>query len=461
MRFVRRDRDAGYWGRELWLPRSHVNDRAIRNSLTFVMEDESRIEAWRDERHHIVVPRETFPTDRLAELEFPIYDTRGRGYEEVWFDDRFEARDQIQEDAWDALSATDHGVLNLACGRGKSGLALKKGAQLGGPILIVVSNTGTIEGWTREAWKFLRVPEHHVGIVKQKQFEWDNPVAIATVHTLAKKAQEWPRWFLDRWKLVIFDEAHHLPARTFSRTLPLFQGMRLGLTATVEREDGLESLYMFHVGRVLFSDLTQDLPAKIHFVQTRCEVGADDWEEINDVGGQFNIGLFRRWLGKQKARNSLILRHVDRARDEGRKVLVLSHSKDQVIALAEKVEGAGAIHGDIPHDRRLSILESHMTVFATPGCAEEAMNDPALDTLMFLTPFKVWRTFQQGVGRIQRPHPSKKPPLAILFEDVRIGPCVGLYKELKSTLRRKGHAWTTIPAKGRSRLERLHSMRAV
>jgi superfamily II DNA or RNA helicase len=458
MKFVRKSPDAGYWGRELWLPRAHVNEAAIRNGLTFDLEDETQIIAYKDERDHIVVPRETFSADKLERFGFPIYDVRSRDYEDIWFHDRFVPRDPIQEEAWEALSVADGGVLNLACGRGKSGLALKKGAQLGGPILIIITNTGTVEGWLEEIEKFLGIPPHQVGVIRQSQFEWDRPVAIATIQTLSKKVGTWPGWFLRRWKLVILDEVHHASARTFSRALPLFSGERLGLTATVEREDGLESLYMFHIGKVLFSDLTQDLPAKIHFVQTSFTCDMAD-PAVLDKAGQFNIGKFRSWLGAHAERNELIAKHVGKAQRAGRKVLGLSHSVGHVEALAKLVEGSGVIHGQIAYDKRLQILRDHRVVFATPGCAEEAMNDPALDTMMFLTPYKVWRTFQQGVGRIQRPYEGKKKPLVTLFEDVRMGPCKGLCNKLKGKLRRKGYGYTTVPARHRSRLERMHTVR--
>ena len=446
MRLVVKDKDSGYWGRELWLPKSKINVRAVTNCLTFPLDDIGNVlQAFREERHHVVVPRETF---RLGRFKFPIYDVRGREFEQTDFQDCLVPRDDVQRRAWEALQATEGGVLNLSCGRGKSGLALKKGAQLGGPILIVVTNTATLEGWLEEIDKWLGVPRERVGIIKQSRFEWDCPVAIATIQTLAKKAHLWPPWFRDRWKLIILDEVHHTSARVFSQVLPLFQGMRLGLTATVERDDGLESLYLYHVGKVFFADLTQDLPAKIHFVQTASECDMSN-PGILDVTGQFNIGKFRSWLGMQSSRNHLIQHHVTQAVTSGRKVLALSHSVAHVEALSEAIPGSAVIHGGVKYDKRLERLRTHCLVFATPGCAEEALNDPALDTMMFLTPYKVWRTFQQGVGRIQRPFEGKKKPLVVLFEDVQIPPCRAMYMKLRGKMRRRGYEFTTVPTRRR------------
>jgi superfamily II DNA or RNA helicase len=437
--------DTAYWGTELWLPKDSVPQHAIRNSLTFETSDGvTQVEAFWETDDHIVVPRETFTPEKLAEFGFPVVDIQKKVYEHVDFEDVLVPRDEQQQKAWDALSRARGGVLNLGCGMGKSGLALKKAAQLGGPVLIVVNNIGTLKQWIEEVEKFLpNIRRDDIGLVKGPKFDWRHPITMATIQTLSSRSDTWPAEFLNYWKLVIMDEAHHTSAKTFSKILPMFPGMRLGLTATLEREDGLESIYFYHLGQPFYSDLEQEMPVTVYFQKTPYMVSMND-ERIQDVNGDFNIGRFYSYVSTVKKRNEFIAEHIQRALAGGRKILCITHSRPGVEAIVDLVEGAGAIHGGVKHDSRIDILRSHQVVIATAGCAEEALNAPALDTIMFLTPYKVWRTFQQGVGRAQRRAEGKKNPVVVLFDDYLMRPADGLMVKLRRKLRANGYIFSSV-----------------
>jgi hypothetical protein len=199
------------------------------------------------------------------------------------------------------------------------------------------------------------------------------------------------------------------------------------------------------VGPVIHSDLQQELPVSIYFQQTSFHVDMQD-PRILDVRGEFNIGKFYSYLAGLTQRNECIAQHVERAAASGRKVLGLTHNRAHTETLSSMTKGSAVIHGGVSHNARLAVLRNHNMVFATPGCAEEALNDPTLDTIMFLTPYQVWRTFQQGVGRAQRPHPGKKDPVVVLFEDPRMPPSRGLFRKLKTNLRKNGLSFKTVPA---------------
>jgi len=442
LRFVEKDTGAIYWGTELWLPKSKVPVESIKASLTFDVGDD-RICVWKETDKHIITPRELFSPENLQNFHCPIFDVRQREYDVVHFQDRFLPRSQVQEDAWKVLSKAGCGVVNIACGGGKTGLALKKAAQQRGPTLVVINNTGTGKQWMEEANKFLGLGKDEIGLVKGSIFDWKKPLVIATIQTLSKRAEQWPDEFLRRWKTIIFDEVHHTSARVFSKVLPLFHGIRIGLTATLHREDGLEDIFLYHVGPVIFSDLSQELPAKIYFQQTPFYCSMTD-PNILDIRGEFNIGKFYAYLGRMEDRNSFLVEHISRALFNGRKILGFTHSREHTELLHKVIEESGVIHGGIKAGDRLRILRECRAVFATPGCAEEAMDDPALDTIMFFTPYQVWRTFQQGIGRSQRRFGDKKEPMVVLFEDIRIPPSRGLYNQLRGHLRKFGYDFSTV-----------------
>jgi superfamily II DNA or RNA helicase len=223
----------------------------------------------------------------------------------------------------------------------------------------------------------------------------------------------------EHFGLAIYDEVHHLSAALFSMTAPLFLGKRLGLSATPRRSDGLETIYMAHLGPIFHSDITQEIVPRIYFYKLPTEISMQD-KRILDRIGNFNIGKFWRTLGAETDRNKLILEQIKIAGDNGRRILALTHSKDHASLLHQVVPHSGLIDGDVRQEERQSILNAHRIVFATTQVAQEGLDAPALDTIFFLTPFKEWNIVQQGVGRALRSHGDKKHPVAVFFWDTKI-----------------------------------------
>ena len=213
-------------------------------------------------------------------------------YEEMSFVDNISPRDESQQRAWEAFDAASNGVLNLACGKGKTVLALKKIANRNMPAVVIVNNTGLLEQWVSRAEEFLNITRDEIGIVQQKRAEWDRPLVIAMIHTLAKAADRpngVPWDIRQRFGTVIFDEVHHLSAATFVRTAALFYGERYGLTATAKRDDGLESVYYSHVGGIFYSDLETEIPADVFFKplpKTTVDLRS---KSVTDITGEFCV----------------------------------------------------------------------------------------------------------------------------------------------------------------------------
>lgn len=126
-----------------------------------------------------------------------------------------------QSVAWNYFLETGAVLVCWPFGMGKTFLGLYAIAHLKGPKLIVVPSTTLVEQWEKR-------------LVECLELGLRSDVTVCTYHAWAK--------IKDRdWTLVIFDEAHYLPASTFSRMSTLRTKYRIGLTATPYREDGRES----------------------------------------------------------------------------------------------------------------------------------------------------------------------------------------------------------------------------
>jgi superfamily II DNA or RNA helicase len=460
IRLVRIDPDKGYFGKQLWLPKKHVNVRSLKSGLEFpVMDGEgiSYLQLWRETEDHLVIPREFVPRDEYQHLSFPIVSVQPTQFRHVSFKenitlDAVEPDKTVQRDAWPNITASKSGLLNLSCGAGKTVLALKLIAHRQVPALVVVNNTTLINQWRERIFEYLTDVPGGVGVIQGPPSSWDwegRGVCLAMIHSLAIHSESIPPGMDRYFGLVIYDEIHHLAAPLFVRTAPMFYGERQGLTATVTREDGLEPVYQYHVGNVYYSNLMQDLTPKIYFqecpvVLDQASAEARDPETgIFDKNGKINIPKLRTFLGRLPECNEFIANKLKTPLEKGRKVLALSHSVEQLRLLNSMFATSGLCTGREKPEERLITLRSKQLSFGTLQLVKEALDEATLDTLFFLTPFGSsavedggLNTLQQGMGRIQRFRKGKKTPVVVILDHIYIPKMHKMCSTLKRLIRR-------------------------
>ncbi|MEO6880335.1 MAG: DNA repair helicase XPB [Mycobacteriaceae bacterium] len=154
----------------------------------------------------------------------------------------WELRD-YQQMAADSFWAGGSGVVVLPCGAGKTMVGAAAMARAKATTLILVTNTVAGRQWKRELIARTSLTEEEIGEYSGERKEI-RPVTIATYQVITRKTRGEYRHlelFDSRdWGLVIYDEVHLLPAPVFRMTADLQSRRRLGLTATLVREDGRE-----------------------------------------------------------------------------------------------------------------------------------------------------------------------------------------------------------------------------
>ena len=137
------------------------------------------------------------------------------------------------------------GVVVLPCGAGKTVVAMAAMAQVGVSTLVLTTSVTAVRQWIRELLDKTTLQEDQVGEYTGAAKEV-RPVTVATYQVLTHREKadgEFPHLELfDRrnWGLIVYDEVHLLPAPVFQVTATLQARRRLGLTATLVREDGRE-----------------------------------------------------------------------------------------------------------------------------------------------------------------------------------------------------------------------------
>src|ERR671910_884275 len=148
-----------------------------------------------------------------------------------------------QKEAVEGFWAGGSGVVVLPCGAGKTLVGAAATAEAKATTLILVTNTVAGRQWKRELIARTSLTEEEIGEYSGERKEI-RPVTIATyqVMTTRRKGEYRHLELFDSrdWGLIVYDEVHLLPAPIFRLTADLQSRRRLGLTATLVREDGRE-----------------------------------------------------------------------------------------------------------------------------------------------------------------------------------------------------------------------------
>lgn len=167
------------------------------------------------------------------------------------------------------------GVVVLPCGAGKTIVGMGVMQIVGAETLILVTNTLSIRQWKNEILDKTDIPESDIGEYSGEVKDI-KPITIATYNILThrkKKGGDFTHFHLfsaKNWGLIVYDEVHLLPAPVFRMTSELQSKRRLGLTATLVREDGLEEDVFSLIGPKKYDVPWKELEAKSWIAEAKC-----------------------------------------------------------------------------------------------------------------------------------------------------------------------------------------------
>ena len=212
-----------------------------------------------------------------------------------------ELRDYQQQAILNWEKSSMRGCVILPTGAGKTAIGIKAIQKVNASTLIIVPTIDLMEQWSNNISKHLSIADknpQNVSVGKLGGGEDDlQAITIATYDSAYLRASSLGNQF----KLIIFDEVHHLPAPGYrSIAEQLIAPCRLGLTATIEREDELHELIPYLTGGVVFRLGSQDLSDQEHlakYVVDRIQVSltAEEQKEYEINHAQFLTNL--RQLG--------------------------------------------------------------------------------------------------------------------------------------------------------------------
>ncbi|WP_042199343.1 DNA repair helicase XPB [Paenibacillus camerounensis] len=303
------------------------------------------------------------------------------------------------------------GVVVLPCGAGKTVVGLAAMEKLQCETLILTSNTTSVGQWREELLQRTTLQNGQIGEYTGERQEV-RPVTLTTYQMLTHRRSKEDEFihmdlFNERnWGLIIYDEVHLLPAPVFRATADIQATRRLGLTATLIREDGREGDVFSLIGPRCYELPWRSLERQGWLAAVECVelvVPMDNTlrSKYLYAGGKEQFRLAAGNPSKAEAAAKIIQEH------NGAKVLVIGQYLDQLEALAGCLN-APLITGKTPQRERNALYEAfnegELKVLVVSKVANFAVNLPDASVAIEVSGAYGSRQEEaQRLGRILRP----------------------------------------------------------
>ncbi|GAA5073105.1 DNA excision repair protein ERCC-3 [Thermocatellispora tengchongensis] len=252
-----------------------------------------------------------------------------------------------QREAADAFWHGGSGVVVLPCGAGKTIVGAAAMAHAQATTLILVTNTVSAHQWKQELLRRTTLTEDEIGEYTGAKKEI-RPVTIATYQVMTTKRQGVYRHLelfdARDWGLIVYDEVHLLPAPIFRMTADLQARRRVGLTATLVREDGREGDVFSLIGPKRYDAPWKEMEnqgwiAPADCVEVRVTLTDEERLAYAMAESEERYRFCSTTPTKTRVTEALVRRHV------GEQVLVIGQYIDQLDELGEHL-GAPVIKGE-------------------------------------------------------------------------------------------------------------------
>lgn len=254
------------------------------------------------------------------------------------------------------------GVVVLPCGAGKTIVGAAAMAHAKATTLILVTNTVAARQWRDELLRRTTLNEDEIGEYSGAKKEI-RPVTIATYQVMTKKKNgvysHLDLFDTHDWGLIIYDEVHLLPAPIFRFTADIQSRRRLGLTATLVREDGMEGEVFSLIGPKRFDVPWKEIEAQGYIAPAECievRVNLTEAERLSYATAEPEERY--RYCATTRTKRDVVEELV--GLHAGEQILVIGQYIDQLDDLSETL-GVPVIKGETPIKERERLFAAFRT----------------------------------------------------------------------------------------------------
>ncbi|WP_293818734.1 DNA repair helicase XPB [uncultured Corynebacterium sp.] len=317
-----------------------------------------------------------------------------------------------QEMAADSFWEGGSGVVVLPCGAGKTMVGAASMAKAKATTLILVTNTVAGRQWKDELVRRTSLTEEEIGEYSGEKKEI-RPVTIATYQVVTRKSKGEYRaleLFDSRdWGLIIYDEVHLLPAPVFRMTSDLQSRRRLGLTATLVREDGREGDVFSLIGPKRYDAPWKDIEAQGWIAPADCtEVRVQLTEAERMVYATAEQSDKYRLAATTPTKTKVVRKIMDMHPDEP--TLIIGAYIDQLEEIAEELD-VPVIDGKTGNAKREKLYQQfrdgELKTLVVSKVANFSIDLPGASVAIQISgTFGSRQEEAQRLGRILRPKPD-------------------------------------------------------
>lgn len=307
------------------------------------------------------------------------------------------------------LSQNEHtmktgGILELPCGYGKTVLTIKIISDLKGKTIILVHKEFLMNQWIERIRQFM--PNAKIGILQGQKCELDgSDIVIGMIQSIYNR--DFAMGIFDPFRLTVIDEVHRIGSSEFSKTLTKIPTKyMLGISATVDRKDGLTDILYMYIGPKIHSiKRANDDIVLVRAVEYKSP--DPDFNVVEyDYTGRVKHSTMISKLCTFSPRSDFIvqiIRHLFGENPE-KQMIVLCHNRCLLVYLYDallSIAGGPTVGYYVGGMKQvdLAISETKQVVLATYAMAAEALDIKTLSTLLLMSPKT---DIIQSVGRILR-----------------------------------------------------------
>lgn len=389
-------------------------DPKVAKKFTFRDSFDDKFNMWHREDDFLMLPRAGCP---LGE------DRRSFGDPVVFpastYQQQKKDQDRVVAEAGKLLAADESFILQAYTGFGKTVIGSHLMGTRGLKSIVICTKTDILNQWKDSLRMLFDFKEDQIGLIQGKTVRVHGcPVVLSLIQT-AHKTEKMPQALAKMFGMVTVDEVHRMAADKFALSMWHQPGIvRLGLSATPERRDGRDRVFLNHIGPVRVVAKGKPMAFKVAFCRTKWSPRGHDGRVVPHKPGR--TMHVNKMMAANSKRNTTILSIIQSLYEGKRNVVIFS----ETVAHLEDIRAATHNMGIPLSDTSLFIggltaaqqktAKSKSLVFATYKMTSEGTDAPWWDACVFIQPRA---DVVQIVGRITREYPGKKTPIVVDLVD--------------------------------------------
>ena len=350
---------------------------------------------------------------------------------------------ETQKEAYEAWKEdTENGMIVLQTGKGKSILGCYLAYATKQRALVIVQKNDLVTSWTNDIELCFGIKKEKVGLIKAGDFKIGKQFTITTIQTLSRLDSKKQRELQEMFGMVIVDECHHSPAKSYNLLKFIRAKYHVALTATDMRTDGLEKVMYWMFGNVAYrgeidendkdimsySVVIKESDIKYNpqdtYLYGRTEVDAETAEQLKRAGKlvkrkPLSIHELREVVQKSDKFNTLVAKDIIKEYNLKKSCVAFFHTKEHVRAMKDKLISLGVnkdhiqlFYGDSKEEESILMQRAEnkevLITLATYSKLGEGSNIKAFERGFLVTSINNEVGVIQSVGRLRRTKEGKE-----------------------------------------------------